>query len=85
MTLVSLTATQLTYLVAIISTVVLVIFGLGVWAGYWMGRNSAGLPVINYENKKPTAQDTPYLESIYDDEYEQAALGVDETGEEVLQ
>jgi hypothetical protein len=44
--LVELTATQLTYLVAIISAVVLVVFGLGVWAGYWMGGNSAGLPVF---------------------------------------
>lgn len=83
--LVSLTATQLTYLVASVSAVVLVVFGIGVWAGYWMGRNSAGMPVVAYENKKATAADTPYRESLWDDELEQAIHGVDEEGKEVLQ
>jgi len=81
--LVELTVTQLTYLVAIISAVALVVFGVGVWAGYWMGRNSAGLPVVDVENRKPTAADTPYIESVYDDPYEQAILGVDGEGKEV--
>ena len=82
--LVELTATQLTYLVASISAVILVVFGLGVWAGYWMGRNSANLPVVAYENKKrPLASDAPYPESVWDDEYEQAIHGVDEEGKEV--
>ncbi len=82
--LIELTATQLTYLVATISAVVLVVFGLGVWAGYWMGRNSAGVSVIAPENRKPRAEDAPYHESIWDDEYEQAIHGVDEEGKEVV-
>jgi hypothetical protein len=80
----NLTITQLTYLMAIVSGVVLVVFGIGLWAGYWMGRNSAGMPVVAYENKrKPTAADAPYRESVWDDEYEQALHGVDAEGNSV--
>lgn len=80
----NLTVTQLLYGLAGVSGAILVVFGIGLWAGYWMGRNSAGMPVVNYENKrKPIAADAPYKESVWDDEYEQAIAGVDAEGKSV--
>ena len=63
----------------IISGALLGSFVLGLLAGYMMGRNSAGEPVVAPANKISTKQ-APHAESVYDDEYEAAIDGVDEEG-----
>lgn len=50
------------------ATLILMCFGiLNLCLGYWMGRNSAGLP-ISSEEPKPTKQEKPTKPYVYADE-----------------